>query len=105
MKDGRSPSQNDIFHAMMNDIAASNAEWAGQRWDADDWKALMVSAHAKATRGDHPDPRRTLIQGLEGELVQLREKTSKMSKERATSLIEYVMAWCAQHGIELKETA
>ena len=66
--------------------------------DADDWKALLVVSHAKATTDDGV----RLVPSLEGGgLVQLRESTATMSKARASSLIDYVQAWAAQNGVEL----
>ncbi len=96
-KRNRSLDQNAKFHAMCDDIAKSATEWAGERRTAEEWKALLVSAHAAATQSGFD-----LVRGLEGEMVQLRESTAAMSKERSSSLIEYTLAWCAGHSIPLK---
>ena len=40
--------------------------------------------------------------GLEGELVNVRERTSKMGVRRLASLIEYVGAWAAENGVVFK---
>lgn len=40
-----------------------------------------------------------VLMGLEGEVVSLRESSSKMSSERMTSLIEYTMAYMVSNGI------
>lgn len=43
---------------------------------------------------------------LEGRgLVQLRESTAAMSKDRAASLISYVEAWAASNGVLGEERA
>lgn len=95
----RSLDANAKLHALLSDIVKAKAKWAGREWDLEEWKAIMVSAHAVATsNSDAP-----LIRGLEGELVQLRESTATMTVARASSLIEYVTAWCAFHGINLQE--
>ena len=38
-----------------------------------------------------------------GFLLNLRESTARMSKARMASLLDYVMAWCADHDVELKD--
>ena len=41
-----------------------------------------------------------IVPGLEGEFVNLRESTAAMSKSRGSSLIEYTMAFMANHELE-----
>jgi len=88
-----------MFHALCEDIAKSGMKWAGKERNAADWKALLVSAHSVAT-GEGGE----VIPGIEGEFVAIRESTSRMRVSRATSLIEYVLAFCSLNEIELKET-
>lgn len=95
----RSNDQNAMFHAMCDDIAKSGLEWFGKPRSADEWKVLLVSGHAKATDGEVD-----IVPGLEGELVNVRESTARMSVARASSLIEYTQAFCTMQGIELRET-
>lgn len=93
----RTDGQNERFHAIVGDIAASGMEWAGKRRTAAQWKVLMVSAHAQATKeGSEFCP------GLEGEYVSLRESTALMSVRRGSSLIEYATSWCAMNGVRLR---
>jgi hypothetical protein len=43
-----------------------------------------------------------LVPDLEGHgLVQLRESSARMSKGRASSLIDYVVAWATTQGIDI----
>lgn len=93
----RSDAQNRIFHAICTDVA-SQATFLGKKRSAQQWKVIFVSAHAVATEGESE-----LVEGLEGELVQLRESTAKMTRERMTSLIEYAIAWAMQNNIVLKK--
>lgn len=95
----RSLDQNAHFHALCHDIAKSGMEWAGKKRTESDWKALLVSAHSVATK-DHGE----VIPGLEGEFVSIRESTASMSKARASSLIEYTIAFAVSNGVELTET-
>ena len=80
--------------------------WNGIDMTAEDYKSLFIVSHAIATSGGTV----RLVPDLEGRgLVQLRERSSRMSKERATSLIDYVQSWAAQNGVrfaaEERETA
>jgi hypothetical protein len=95
----RSLDQNAHFHALISDIAKSGLKWAGKERSVEDWKALMVSAHAVATKEAGE-----VVPGIEGEFVAIRESSARMSVARATSLIEYTLAFCANHGIQINET-
>jgi len=94
----RSLSQNAHFHALCGDIAAARIEWAGKWRTASEWKVLLVSGHAVATKIGSD-----MVPGLEGEFVNLRESTARMSRARASSLIEYTLAFCAEHGVALRD--
>jgi len=95
----RSSEQNAKLHAILTDLARSPVTWAGKRRTAEEWKALVISGHAVATK----EPGE-VIPGIEGEFVAIRESTARMSVGRASSLIEYLMAFCVEHGVELHET-
>ncbi len=93
----RSDQQNRLLHALFADIARQ-AEWAGKKRTAEQWKVLFVSGHAVATKQGSD-----MVPGLEGEFLNLRESTARMGKARMASLLDYVMAWCAQNGVELRD--
>lgn len=93
----RSDRQNKLLHALFGDVA-KQAEWMGKKRGPEEWKLLFVSGHAVATKQGAD-----LVPGLEGEFLNLRESTARMGKARMASLLEYVMAWCAEHGVELRE--
>jgi len=95
----RSTDQNAKLHALLSDLAKSPLTWAGKRRTLDEWKMLMVSAHSVATQ--HPGE---VIPGIEGEFVAIRESTASMGVARASSLIEYVLAFCVSNGVELHDT-
>jgi len=95
----RSSEQNAKLHALLSDLAKSPLTWAGKRRTLDEWKMLMVSAHSVATK--HPGE---VIPGIEGEFVAIRESTASMGVARASSLIEYVLAFCVSNGVELHDT-
>lgn len=91
----RSLDQSAKFHAICHDLAKSGLCWGDRPRDADEWKFLLVSAHAVATK----EPGELLL-GLENERVMLRESTAAMSVARMSSLLEYALAWSAQHLAE-----
>lgn len=95
----RSLNQNAFFHSICSDIAKAGMKWAGKERDATEWKTLLVSGHTKATDGEVE-----FVPGLEGEFVNIRESTARMSVKRANSLIDYCLAFCGEHGIELRDT-
>lgn len=97
---GRSLDQNSALHGYCSQIAKARPEWNGLAMSAEDWKALLVVSHAVATA----DGSMRLVMDLEGSgLVQLRESTAKMNKARASSLIEYTIAWATGQGIPLSD--
>lgn len=92
----RTCKQNKILHALFGDLA-HQAKWQNEKLTAEQWKMLMISAHTIATK----EPNKMVI-GLEGEVVNLRESSAKMSVARLNSLIEYVSAWGANQGVKFK---
>lgn len=93
----RSDAQNRLLHALFGDVS-KQALWMGASRTPEQWKPLFVSGHAIATK-EGAD----MVPGLEGEFLNLRESTARMSKARMASLLEYVMAWAIDHGVELCE--
>lgn len=91
----RNLEQSAKFHAMCGDIARQKP-FAGQMRKPEQWKVLLVSGHAVATKQGSE-----MVPGLEGEWCNLRESTAKMSIKRMASLIEYVNAYCAENDIML----
>lgn len=87
----RSDGQSAKFHAICGDLAKAGVLWMGKPRTATQWKVLLVSGHAVATKEEAE-----MVPGLEGEFVNLRESTAAMSKRRSSSLIEYAQAFAAQ---------
>lgn len=90
----RSDRANKRLHAMLGTLA-KHAEYQGKKLDIDAWKLILVSAHTIAT-GEAE-----YVRGIEGELINIRESTAKMSGARISSLMEYISAWAASQGIDL----
>lgn len=94
----RSLDQNAKFHAICSDLSKSHMTWAGKQRTADQWKVLLVSGHSIATKETAE-----VVPGLEGEFINLRESTAKMGTQRASSLIEYAIAFCSMNEVKLKD--
>ena len=92
----RSDVQNAKLHAMFSDIAKWHV-FNGRRMTLAQVKVLFISGHSIAT-GQGAD----LVVGLEGEAVNIRESSARMSVSRMASLIEYTAAWAANNGLELR---
>jgi hypothetical protein len=86
----RSLEQNDHLWPWLRKIS-STIEWAGQLRSPEDWKDLFSAALRSYD----------IVPGLEGGLVQLGLHTSKMTKEEMTALLDYVIAFASQNGIDL----
>lgn len=93
----RTDRQNRLLHALFGDIAKHDP-LLGKMRSPEQTKQILVIAHGIATKEECE------IVQIEGEAVALRESTAKMSKRRMASLLEYVMAYCAENGIELRES-
>lgn len=91
----RSDVQNARLHAMFSDIAKRHL-FNGRRLTLDQVKVIFISGHSMVT-GNGAD----LVVGLEGEAVNIRESSARMSVARMASLIEYTMAWAANNGMDL----
>jgi len=85
------------FHAVCGELAKSGVTWAGRRRTKLEWKALLISGHAVAT-GQQVE----VVQGLEGELIDIRESTSSMDRRRGNSLVQYAEAFAINNGVRLK---
>lgn len=94
----RSDRQNRLLHAMLGDIAAQ-VDWAGKRRDAETWKRLLVAAWCRA-RHEHVE----MLPALDGHGVDIVfRRTSQLSRAECVELCDYIHAWCAETGVELRD--
>jgi hypothetical protein len=96
----RSDEQNRKYHAIFGDIA-KQAEHCGSKWDAEDWKRMLVWQYCKEKQIEAGKVVPSL--DMTG-IVQLGQQTRKFTKEQASEFVEFLLAWCSENGIELKET-
>ncbi|XRX99812.1 recombination protein NinB [Cronobacter sakazakii] len=93
----RNLDQNAKFHALLADIAAQ-VQWCGKWLRPEQWKVLLISGHAVATKQEAE-----VVPGLEGEYVNIRESSAEMSVKRMSSLIEYTVAWATGQGVRFTD--
>ena len=88
--------QNSKYHAMIDEIA-KQASHLGAKWDAEDWKRLLVDQFIKDINGVGGSK---IIPRLDGSgIVQLGFQTRKFTKEQASEFVEFLHAWGAENGI------
>lgn len=89
----RTISQNDKLWAMLTDLARAKPE--GRILPVHKWKALVMDA-----AGCKPDWERS----LDGEsMVCVGYKSSRLSKEEMSDVIEAIYQYAASHGVGIKD--
>lgn len=85
----RSPDQNALLWAMLTDVARQ-VDWYGQKLTAEDWKDVFTASLRKSR----------VIPGIEaGSFVVLGMRTSDMTKDEFSNLIELIHAFAAERGV------
>lgn len=89
-----------MYHAMIGEIA-QQASHMGAKWTAEDWKRLLVDQFIRLTT----EGVTKVIPNLDNSgIVQLGFQTRNFTQDQASQFVEYLKAWAATNGIELKET-
>jgi hypothetical protein len=95
----KSRDQEQKYHAMIGEIA-QQASHLGAKWDAEDWKRMLVwqfCKHQKLNEGK-------IVPSLDGTgIVQLGQQTRKFTKEQASEFVEWLHAWGAEHGVTYEQ--
>lgn len=95
----RNLNQNARFHAMCGDIA-KQMPWMGRQLGTEDWKRLLVDSWMRTT-GRHASQ---VVPSLDGAgVVSLGVQTRGLGVRAMAELIEYVMAWGTEHGIQFSD--
>jgi len=97
--------QEEKYHAMIADIARQTT-YAGQRWDADDMKRILVDEFADEMRNAgsplHHDGR--LIPSENGRrVIQLGIQSRDFWVKEAAAFIEFLYAWGADRDVRWSE--
>ena len=100
-RENRSLPQNALIHSIISQISAQT-QHLGSTWDTESWKRLLVDAY---TREQWSRTSGQVIPNLTGDgIVQLGLQTRKFTKQQASEFSEWLMAWCAQNGVEIHES-
>jgi hypothetical protein len=95
----RSCPQNSKYHAMIEEIA-HQASHLGAKWDAEDWKRLLLNEFAKQANL----PQGRIVPSLDGSnIVQLGLQSRKLTKEQASEFVEFLYAWGAENGVTFEQ--
>jgi len=90
----RSQDQNALLWAMLTDVS-KQVEWYGQKLTAEDWKDVFTASLRKSR----------VIPGIEaGSFVVLGMRTSDMTKNEFSNLIELIHAFAAERGVVFSDT-
>lgn len=89
----RSLPQNDRLWACLTDIAAQK-EHFGRKFPPEIWKILFMRAWQKEIN---------LIPSLDGKEVVPITRSSDLSRQELSELLEFIVAWCAQEGVTLHD--
>lgn len=94
----RSLEQNAFLHAALTDIAAQFL-WHGKRLSVDVWKRLCTASWLRE-RNAAPE----LIPALDGNGFDvIYERTSQLTVEQMSELLEWCLAFGAQNGVKFKD--
>lgn len=87
--DDRTTKQNALLRVLLSAVSRQ-VEWHGQKLSEESWKDIFTAA-LKGQNG---------VPGLDGGLVFLGARTSRMNKAEMSELIELVQAFMADNGVE-----
>ena len=92
----RTTDQNDMFHALIDQVAKA-MKAVGSEWSPEDWKRLLIDQWANETGRKISK----VAPSLDGQrVVQLGLQSHKFTKEEGSEFIEWLLAWMADKGIE-----
>ncbi len=86
----RSNKQNALLWSLLSTV--SRAKPGGRTHTPDVWKALFMSACGHAVQFEV---------GLDGAPFPLGFRSSRMTKDQMTDLIEFILQYCAEKGIDV----
>ena len=89
----RSLDQNALMWSLLQQIS-KQVDWYGQKLSSEDWKDVLT-ASLRRTR---------VVPGIDaGTLVPLGMRTSQMTKQELTELLELIQAFAAERGVKFRE--
>ena len=92
----RSLAENAMLHSLLTKIS-QKIEWAGKKRDVDTWKRLLTAAWGRA-KGENLE----ILPAIDGHGVDIVFRhTSKLMRSECAELIEYVLCWASQNGVDV----
>lgn len=89
----RSIDQNALMWSLLGQISKA-VDWYGQKLSSEDWKDVLT-ASLRRTR---------VVPGIDpGSFVPLGMRTSQMTKEEISDLLELIYAFGAERGVKFRE--
>lgn len=94
----KSREQERLYHELIGQIA-KQAQHMGAKWSAEDFKRLLVDKFAREIGLSGGK----IIPNLDGTgIVQLGVQTRGFSVDQGSQFIEWLYAWAANNGVEIK---
>ncbi len=88
----RTLEQNSLLWALLTDVSRQ-VEWYGEHLSPEAWKDVLTAAqHAQRA-----------VPGIDGGVVMLGHRTSKMNKAQLSELVELIYAFGADHDVIFTE--
>ena len=88
----RSLSQNNKLWPMLSDIE-KQVDWYGDNLDSEDWKVMFMASLSK----------QRAVPGIDGGFVGLSQRSSRLSKEEFSQLIEVIYAFGSERHVAWSE--
>jgi len=88
----RSVPQNAMLWSLLTCVA-SQLDWHGQKYSADDWKDYFMHALKRARWMPSED----------GGMVPIGMRTSQLTKPEMADLLTLILAFGAQHGVQFHD--
>lgn len=89
----RSCDQNSLMWSLLGQVS-KQVEWYGQKLSSEDWKDICSASLRRYNVVPGIDP---------GTFVPLGMRTSQMTKEEMTQLIELIIAFGTERGVAFRE--
>lgn len=95
----RSAEQNKRLHAILQDISTQK-QWAGHWLDAEDWKRLITAAFERERKRAA-----RIFPAIDGQGIDMiYSRTSRMSKQEMSDMIDFATSWALENEIALTDT-
>lgn len=88
----RSLPQNDLMWSLLTEVARQK-EHAGRKYTPDEWKTIFMHAWGREVQ---------FVPSLDHKtFIPFAARSSDLSKGEMTELIEFILCWCAENGVEV----